>query len=195
MNIFHKKSRSAADVHKQNGRLVLDELRVDGDSGIPLWEQLHILDGDFAGFSFEFEAHWLGRTQKLFPEGLFLTAKASQRQPCGKLDGTLSLFSALFELLGNGGKGKRVVVVVLHLVSQDGLSARPAHEEFPAVLQRVLQGVGFMAVNSDTGWERKMPGFDGVIAVVYADVHGFSHPFLTVVENLRALFGGLEYAC
>ena len=52
-----------------------------------------------------------------------------------------------------------------------------------------------MAVNSDTGWERKMPGFDGVIAVVYADVHGFVHPFLAVVENLRALFGGLEYAC
>ena len=32
-----------------------------------------------------------------------------------------------------------------------------------------------------------MPGFDGVVAVVYADVHGFSHPFLTIVENLKFL--------
>ena len=40
-----------------------------------------------------------------------------------------------------------------------------------------------------------MPGLDGVVVMVDADVHGFAHPFLTVVENLRALFGGLEYAC
>ena len=165
------------------------------DGGIPLWEQFHILDGYFVGDSLKFEAHRLGRTQKVFPEGLFLTAKSGQRQPCCEVYGTLSLFSALFNLFGDSGKGKQVVVVVLHLVPQDGLPARPAHEKLPAVLQRVLQGVGFMAVNSDTGWERKMPGFDGVIAVVYADVHGFAHPFLTVVENLRALFGGLEYAC
>ena len=65
----------------------------------------------------------------------------------------------LFDLFGNGGKGKQVVVVVFHLVPQDGLSARPAHEKLPVVLQRVLQGVGFMAVNSDTGWERKNAGF------------------------------------
>ena len=187
--------RPAADIHEQNRRFVLDKFRMDGDGGIPLWEQFHILDGYFVGDSLKFEAHRLGRMQKVFPEGLFLTAKSGQRQPCCEVYGTLSLFSALFNLFGDSGKGKQVVVVVLHLVPQDGLPARPAHEKLPAVLQRVLQGVGFMAVNSDTGWERKMPGFDGVIAVVYADVHGFAHPFLTVVENLRALFGGLEYAC
>ncbi|MFR1800626.1 MAG: hypothetical protein ACLSWS_01060, partial [Faecalispora jeddahensis] len=38
-----------------------------------------------------------------------------------------------------------------------------------------------------TGWERKMPGFDGVIAVVYTDVHDCSHPFLAIVENLEGL--------
>ena len=32
-----------------------------------------------------------------------------------------------------------------------------------------------------------MPGFDGVVAVVYADVHGFAHPFLAIVENLEGL--------
>ena len=32
-----------------------------------------------------------------------------------------------------------------------------------------------------------MPGFDCVIAVVDADVHGFVHPFLVIVENLRFL--------
>lgn len=52
-----------------------------------------------------------------------------------------------------------------------------------------------MGIGGDTGWERKMPGLDGVVVMVDADVHGFAHPFLTVVENLRALFGGLEYAC
>ena len=39
----------------------------------------------------------------------------------------------------------------------------------------------------NTGWERKMPGFDCVIAMVDANVHGFTHPFLLVVENLRSL--------
>ena len=165
----------------------MDKFRMDGDGGIPLWEQFHILDGYFVGDSLKFEAHRLGRTEKVFPEGLFLTAKSGQRQPCCEVYGTLSLFSALFNLFGDSGKGKQVVVVVLHLVPQDGLPARPAHEKLPAVLQRVLQGVGFMAVNSDTGWERKMPGFDGVIAVVYADVHDFAHPFLAIVENLEGL--------
>ena len=44
-----------------------------------------------------------------------------------------------------------------------------------------------MGIFRDTGWERKMPGFDGVVAVVDTDVHGFSHPFLTIVENLEGL--------
>ena len=34
---------------------------------------------------------------------------------------------------------------------------------------------------------QKMPGFDGVIAMVDANVHGFAHPFWLVVENLRFL--------
>ena len=41
-----------------------------------------------------------------------------------------------------------------------------------------------MGIGGDTGWERKMPGLDGVVAMVDADVHGFAHPFLAVVENL-----------
>ena len=64
------------------------------------------------------------------------------------------------------------------------LPAGPAHEELSTVLQRVLQGVGFMGIGGDTGWKRKMPGLDGVVAMVDADVHGFAHPFLAVVENL-----------
>ena len=32
-----------------------------------------------------------------------------------------------------------------------------------------------------------MPGFDGVVAVVYTDVHDCSHPFLAIVENLEGL--------
>ena len=35
-----------------------------------------------------------------------------------------------------------------------------------------------MGIGGDTGWERKMPGLDGVVAMVDADVHGFAHPFL-----------------
>ena len=44
-----------------------------------------------------------------------------------------------------------------------------------------------MGIFGDTDWERKIPGFDGVIAVLYADVHGFAHPFLAIVENLERL--------
>ena len=32
-----------------------------------------------------------------------------------------------------------------------------------------------------------MPGFDCVIAMVDANVHGFAHPFWLVVENLKFL--------
>ena len=41
-----------------------------------------------------------------------------------------------------------------------------------------------MGIGGDTGWERKMPGLDGVVAMVDADIHSFVHPFLAVVENL-----------
>lgn len=44
-----------------------------------------------------------------------------------------------------------------------------------------------MGILCNTGWERKMPGFDGVIAMVDANVHGFAHPFWLVVENLKFL--------
>ena len=36
-----------------------------------------------------------------------------------------------------------------------------------------------MGIGGDTGWE-KMPGLDGVVVMVDADVHGFAHPFLAV---------------
>ena len=183
----HEIHRPAADIHEQNRRLILDEFRVDGDGGISLREQLYIFDGDLVGDSFEPVTDWLGRTQKVFPEGLFLTAKTGQRQSSSKFDGTLCFFTALFQFLGDGGKGKQVVIVVFHFVSQDRLSAGSADIKLPAVLQRVLQGVGFVGIFRDTGWERKMPGFDGVVAVVDTDVHGFSHPFLTIVENLEGL--------
>ncbi len=183
----HEVHRPAADIHEQNRRLILDEFRVDGDGGIPLREQFHIFDGDFVGDSLKSEAHQLGRTQKVFPEGLFLPAKSGQRQSGSEFDGTLWHSAPLLDLLGDGGKGKQVVIVVLHFVSQDRLSAGSADIKLPAVLQCVLQGVGFMGIFRNTGWERKMPGFDGVVAVVDTDVHGFSHPFLTIVENLEGL--------
>ena len=149
-----------------------------------MWEQFHILDGDFVGDSFEFEAHQLGRTQKVFPEGFLFPAKTSQRQSCSELDGTLCGSAALFDFLGDGCKGKQVVIVVFHFVAQDRLSAGSADIKLPAEFQCVLQGVGFMGILCNTGWERKMPGFDCVIAMVDANVHGFAHPFLAVVENL-----------
>ena len=160
---------------------------------VALWEQFHILNGDFIGNSFKLKAHrteavcQLGRTQKVFPERLFLPAKSSQRQPGGNAHRTLCFSTSLFDFLGNGCKGKQVVIVVFHFVAQDRLSARPAHEKLPAVLQCVLQGVGFVGIFCNTGWERKMPGFDGVIAMVDANVHGFAHPFWLVVENLKFL--------
>lgn len=81
----------------------------------------------------------------------------------------------------------QIVIVVFHFVAQDRLSAGSADIKLPAEFQCVLQGVGFMGILCNTGWERKMPGFDCVIAMVDANVHGFTHPFLLVVENLRFL--------
>lgn len=132
----------------------------------------------------ELEAYRLGRRAKVLPEGLLLPAKPSQRKAGCNGNGALCLGAPLLDFFGDGRKGQQVVVLVLHLVSQDRLSAGPAHEELSTVLQCVLQGVGFMGIGGDTGWERKMPGLDGVVAMVDADVHGFAHPFLAVVENL-----------
>ena len=157
---------------------------MDHQGGIPLWEQLHILDGHLVGDTLELEAYRLGRRAKVLPEGLLLPAKPSQRKAGCDGDGTFRLGAPLLDFFGDGRKGQQVVVLVLHLVSQDRLPAGPAHEELSTVLQRVLQGVGFMGIGGDTGWKRKMPGLDGVVAMVDADVHGFVHPFLAVVENL-----------
>ena len=171
--------RPAADVHEQDRRLVLDEFRMDGNGGIPLWEQFHILDGDFVGDSLKLEAYRLGRTAEGIPGRL--SSHGQIRPEAARLRWFTehSVFSsALLDFFGDGCKGQQVVVVVLHLVSQDRLPAGPAHEELSTVLQRVLQGVGFVGIGGDTGWERKMPGFDGVVAMVDADVHGFAHPFL-----------------
>ena len=126
----------------------------------------------------------LGRRAKVLPEGFLLPAKPGQRKAGCDGNGTLRLGAPLLDFFGDGRKGQQVVVLVLHLVSQDRLPAGPAHEELSTVLQRVLQGVGFVGIGGDTGWERKMPGLDGVVAMVDADVHGFDHPFLAVVENL-----------
>ena len=54
-------------------------------------------------------------------------------------------------------------------------------------MDEALDGKTGRIVLCNTGWERKMSGFDGVIAMVDADVHGFVHPFLVIVENLRFL--------
>ena len=180
----HEIHRPAADVHEQDGWLVLEEFRVDHQGGIPLWKQLHILDGHFVGDALELEAYRLGRRAKVLPEGLFLPAKPGQRKAGCDGDGTFRLGAPLLDFFGDGRKGQQVVVLVLYLVSQDRLSARPAHEKLPAILQCVLQGVWFVGIGGDTGWKRKTPGFDGVVAMVDADVHGFAHPFLAVVENL-----------
>ena len=73
----HEIHRPAADVHEKDRRLILDEFGGKSDGGVPLREQFHILDGDFVGDSFEFEAHQLGRTQEVFPERFLFPAKAS----------------------------------------------------------------------------------------------------------------------
>lgn len=160
---------------------------MDHQGGIPLWEQLHILDGHFVGDALELEAYRLGRRAKVLPERLLLPAKPGQREAGCDGDGTLRLGTPLLDLFGDGRKGKQVVIVVFHFVAQDRLSAGSADIKLPAEFQCVLQGVGFMGILCNTGWERKMPGLDGVIAMVDANVHGFTHPFLLVVENLRSL--------
>ena len=120
----------------------------------------------------------------VLPEGFLLPAKPGQRKAGCDGDGTFRPGATLLDFFGDGRKSQQVVVLVLHLVSQDRLSAGPAHEKLSTVLQRVLKGVGFMGIGGDTGWERKMPGLDGVVAMVDADVHGLTHPFLAVVENI-----------
>ena len=151
---------------------------MDHRAEYPLWEQLHILDGHFVGDAFELEAYRLGRRAKVLPEGLFSRPNPARGSPAAMVTEQSVLGAPLLDLFGDGRKGQQVVVVVLHLVSQDRLPAGSAHEELSTVLQRVLQGVGFMGIGGDTGWKRKMPGLDSVVAMVDADVHGFAHPFL-----------------
>ena len=65
---------------------------MQSNGGVALWEQFNILDGDLVGDVVKLEAHRLGRTQNVFPEGLFLTSKSGQRQPAAMAHRTLCYF-------------------------------------------------------------------------------------------------------
>ena len=149
---------------------------MDGQGGISLGKQLHILDFDPVRDPFKPEADWARpllrvRVQEIIPERLFLPSKGSQGQAGGDTDGALGLRAALSDLFGDGREGEKIIVIVLGLVPQNGLAASAAHIELPFKLQCVLQGVWFAGIQRDSRRERKVPGFDGGIAVVDADVH------------------------
>ena len=160
---------------------------MQSNGGIALWEQFHILDGDFVGNSFKLEAHRLGRTQKVFSEGLFLPAKSGQRQPGGNAHRTLRFSTSLFDFLGDGCKSKQVVIVVFHFVTLGSAVCRFRRHK---TSRRIPVCFARCRVHGNTLQYRlgkKNAGFDCVIAMVDANVHGFTHPFLLVVENLRSL--------
>ena len=162
---------------------------MDGNGGISLREQLHVLDGHLVGRSLETIANrteavcQLGRTQKVVSEGLFLPTKSGQRQARGEGYRTFLRLSALPDLFGDGRQGQQVVVVVGCLAAQKRLPTGSAHKKSAAVFQRVLQGVGFVGVRHDTGWEGKMPGFDCVVPMIDSNVPVFLILSLALLKN------------
>ena len=117
----HQVHRPAADVHEQDRGFVLEEFRVDHQGGIPLWEQLHILDGHFVGDALELEAYRLGRRAKVLPEGLFLPAKPGKRKAGCNGNGTFRLGATLLDFFGDGCKGQQVVQCGLSLITMVGV--------------------------------------------------------------------------
>lgn len=131
--------------------------------------------------------HRLGRTKKIFPERLFISAIPCQWQPCSNSYRTHCRSTSLLHLFCNGSKCKQVVVVILGLIPQNRLAASAANKIPSFQFQRVLQRVGFVAVNSHTCWERKMPGFDGVVTMIDTNVHVLSFPAVCLLCYLHQL--------
>ena len=147
----HQIHRPAADVHKQDGRFVPDELRVHSKGGIPLREQLYFLNGHFVESALKPEAHRARaagrmRIEQVIPKGLLFPAEGGQRKAGGKGNGTFLLAAALFDFLRNGGQGQQIVIFVFCLIPQDRLAPCPAHIKPPVKFQRILQRVGFVGI-------------------------------------------------
>ena len=192
----HQIHRPAADVHSQQGRLVYHQIGFCQHSGIPLRKQPHILDGDAVLGVLVAEHHRLGRTKQVGSEFLLVPAKAGQRQARRDGDAALRRGAAGLQLLRDGGQRQQVVAVGLGLVFLQRLAARAAEIKIPAELQQVPAGVRFLAaIRGDTGWERKIPGLDGVVAVVDANVHGDSSlSWFRVLGGLSTPGGSLFFS-
>ena len=172
----------SSDIHEQHGRLIPQQLRMNSQSRIALWKQLHILNGDSVWHALKFEAYRrqavlrLFRIQEILSKCFFLSAEQRQGQPGPNRDRALCFFTALSDFFRYGRKGQEAIIAVFCFVSKDWLSAGAADKILPAVLQRVLQRVRFVGVSGDTGWEGKMSCFHGRIAMIDPDVHDETPP-------------------
>ena len=169
----HEVHGPASDVHKEHRGFSPYEFWVNGNGGAALWKKSDILNGHLIGDSFKLEAYRLGRTEQVFPERFLFPAESGQGQARAKVHGTFSFFSALLDFFCDSCQGQKVIIVVFHFVSQDRLPAGSAHRILSLVFQRVLQGIWFVPVSCDTGWEGKMPGFDCVVPMIDSNVPVF----------------------
>ena len=160
---------------------------MNGNGGAALWKKSDILNGHLIGDSFKLEAYRLGRTEQVFPERFLFPAESGQGQARAKVHGTFSFFSALLDFFCDSCQGQKVIIVVFHFVSQDRLSAGSAHIILSLVFQRVLQGIWFVPVSCDTGWEGKMPGFDCVVPMIDSNVPVF---LILSLALLKTYFSG-----
>ena len=175
----HQIHRPAANVHEQQRRFVGQQVRLSHQGGKALGKHLHIRDGDAVFHTLVAELDRLGRTKQITAELRLVPAIAGQRQARRDPYCTLGGRASAADFLRQCSQRQQVVVVVDGFIALDRLPSGSANKKTPAELKESLPGVRFVAaVGCKTGWERTMPRFDGVIAVINANVHGFCLTFV-----------------
>ena len=128
---------------------------------------------------------WLRAAKQIGAKALLFPAIACQWQPGRNRYADFRASTPPFDFFGKGGQCQQVVILILRFVAQDRLAARPAHIVFPAIFQRVLQGVRLVIVGRDAGWEGAAPGFDGVLTVINSNDHAIILSFELLMRGNR----------
>ena len=117
----------------------------------------------------------------------FSRPNPAKGRPAPRFTAHSLFFSAVLDFFCDSCQGQKVIIVVFHFVSQNRLPAGSAHIILSLVFQRVLQGIWFVPVSCDTGWEGKMPGFDCVVPMIDSNVPVF---LILSLALLKIYFSG-----
>ena len=150
---------------------------------IALGEQFYIADGHRVLISLIAEQDGAAVPQQVFPELLFIPAKAGEGETGSQQDCCCPFSVSIFQFFSDGCQRQQVVVHRLGLIFLEGLAAAAHHIVPPLIFQHILLGVRLMLICNQAGGKRKAGRFHSGIAMIHANGDDFAHllspPFLS----------------